>query len=125
MCGRLMLAGVLVLVGVSEVRSDTDEMSAEERDRLKAEATKLEEEGYELYGQGKIVAAAQRQEQALALHRKLYTPRDFPDGHARLAASLYNMGFLLRALGRLESALEHYQQSLAMRQKLYPEKQFP
>jgi CHAT domain-containing protein len=59
------------------------------------------------------------------MHRRLYPPARFPDGHFELAEGLNNVGVALTFLGRLEEALEHHQQVLAMRRKLFSPAQFP
>src|SRR5262249_48038721 len=64
-------------------------------------------------------------QQALAMRQKVYPPKDYPQGHPDLAASLNDLGSLLRAQGDYVRAREYYQQALAMGQKLYPKKDYP
>ena len=82
--------------------------------------------GIVLESLGRLEAALEHHQQALAMNAKALPAKDkFPDGHADLAASLNNLGGVLQSLGRLEAALEHYQQALAMYRKLYPPDKFP
>src|SRR5689334_17587049 len=120
MSGRLLLVGVLALIGAAGARAEPEELPADERAKLEAEARKLDREMVTLYYQGKILDASRRGEQALAIRKKLYPPQKYPDGHPVLAASLNHMGFMLQSLSRPDAALEYLQQALAMRRKLYP-----
>jgi CHAT domain-containing protein/Tfp pilus assembly protein PilF len=59
------------------------------------------------------------------IHRRLYPPKRYPNGHADLASSLTNLGRLLRARGEPARAEHCYREALAMRRKLYPPARFP
>jgi CHAT domain-containing protein len=125
MSRRLLLTGLLILTGAVPGHAEPEEMSQEERAKLATQARKLNAEMDVLVGEGKLLEAARRCQQALAMYKTLYPSDKFPAGHADLATSLNNMGFLLEALGRLEAALEHHQQALIMLKKLYPPDKFP
>ena len=96
-----------------------------EEQKLAAEATKLNEEGMQLYERGQPAAAVEKMRQSLEIYQKLYSAAKYPDGHADLAASLNDLGFALLAVGSVEKTLEYYEQSFAMRQKLYPAAKYP
>jgi tetratricopeptide (TPR) repeat protein/CHAT domain-containing protein len=61
----------------------------------------------------------------LAIARRLYPTRSYPDGHADIAASLNNLGAVLGEMGRLETASSYLQEALAMRRRLYPASKYP
>jgi CHAT domain-containing protein/tetratricopeptide (TPR) repeat protein len=121
-CGLLATAMLMPLF----VQAQTDkepEWTPEEKE-LAEKATKLNREGGQLYGMGKMKEAVQKVAEALEMRRKLYPPERFKDGHPDLANSLNWMGFVLDSLGESAKALTYYEQALAMRQKLYPPERF-
>ena len=123
---RAVTACVLLAAGSLLVQAQADkppEWTPEEKE-LADKATKLNREGVQLYGMGKVKEAAEKHAEALEIQWKLYPEKRFPDGHPDLAGSLSNMGFVLRALGEPAKALPYYEQALAMRKKLYPPQRF-
>jgi CHAT domain-containing protein/Tfp pilus assembly protein PilF len=92
---------------------------------LLQEAAKLVAEGVTLYGQAQLPAATDRLRQALELRQRVYTRRNYPDGHLDLAVSLSWLGSVLQAQGEYGQAETFFRQALAMYQPLYPKDRYP
>jgi CHAT domain-containing protein/tetratricopeptide (TPR) repeat protein len=78
-----------------------------------------------LHEQGQYAEAAQVQERALALCRKLYPPAKYPEGHPNLANSLNTLGYLFQERGEYARAERYQREALAMNRKLYPPAKYP
>jgi tetratricopeptide (TPR) repeat protein len=111
---------------ISEDRAETPkELTKEERDQLKKRALKLNQQGFQLYQQGKLAEATKMEKHALDIYRQLYPKNSYPQGHPDLATSLNNVGFLLQAQGEYTQALGYCHQALEMLQQLYPKAKYP
>src|SRR5262249_1741719 len=102
-CLLALLAGLAIVVSADG--KEPEPLTKEERARLETEATKLNDDGIELYRDGRYAEAVHRLEQALAVRERLYPKQDFPAGHLDLAASLNNLGIALQSLGRYDRAV--------------------
>jgi tetratricopeptide (TPR) repeat protein len=100
-------------------------MLTPEEQKLAAEAKKLNDEGVQLYRQGRPAEAVAKMKQVLETYQRLYPAARYPDGHPDLAISLNNLGFLLQQTGQLTRALPYIEQALAMKFKLYATSHFP
>jgi tetratricopeptide (TPR) repeat protein len=104
---------------------DPKDLSKEQQEQLKRRAIELNEQGVQLYRQGRYVAATKRVEEALAVFHRLYPKTKFPKGHPVLATVLNNLGFMLRHQGKYTRARGYFEQALAMYEQLYPKEQYP
>jgi tetratricopeptide (TPR) repeat protein len=121
-----LLLGIAALIPTAiQAQSDKSPQPTAEEKQLADKATKLNEEGVQLYGKGKAKEAAEKFTEALAIRRQLYPPAHFSDGHPDLAPSLNNLGYVLIALGQPAQARDYFEQALAMNRKLYPPQRFP
>src|SRR5262245_29967238 len=102
-CGWAASGGRAAAQGPGEKQ----EVTAEERSRLRKEARQLNERGLTLYQQGRFVEAVRVLEQVLALRQKVYPPGLYPEGHSELASSLTNLGVLLQKRGEYAQAEQH------------------
>src|SRR5262245_10120742 len=123
----LLACGWAVSGGRAEAQGpgEKQELTAEERSRLRKEARLLNQRGISLYQQGRLVEATKVLEQVLAIQQKVYPPELYPEGHSELATSLNNLGTLLRARGEYAQAEQHLRQALTMGLKLYPKERYP
>src|SRR5262249_13140279 len=96
-----------------------------EEQKLAAQAEKLNNEGTQLFDQGKFAEAVVRTLRSLELRQKLYPASKYPDGHPALADCLTGLGLAMIAQGAPDKALGYFEQALAMRQKLYPASRYP
>ncbi len=80
------------------------------------EANQLEQQGIELYQQGKYIEATNIFERVLEIRKRIY-PEDHPD----VATSLNSLALLYNNQGRYAEAEPLYNEALAMRKRIYPE----
>ena len=79
-------------------------------------ANRINQQGEELYLQGKYSEAKTLLEEALKIRQKLY-----PDNHPDIAESLNNLAVLYKSQGRYSEAEPLHQKALAMYQRLHPQ----
>jgi len=108
-------------LGINVQKKHSPPLAPADRARVDAGARKLNDEGVQLYQQGKLTLALDKMVHALAMREKLFLPMDYPHGHADLAQSLYNVGFLLQSQCEYGKASPFLEKALAMRQQLYPQ----
>jgi CHAT domain-containing protein/Tfp pilus assembly protein PilF len=120
----LVLLGLLG-VAVGAVGAADEELTPAERKDLEQRAKEANQQALQRYQEGKYPEATQLAEQALALRRRLYPQKGYPDGHPELAESLTALGVLLQAQGEYARAETFDRDALAMYRKLYPKGRFP
>jgi CHAT domain-containing protein/tetratricopeptide (TPR) repeat protein len=97
----------------------------QERQRLEARASRLDQTGMRAYEQGDFMNAVSEFKESLQIREKLYPRERYPEGHAALAEGLNAMGFLFHAQGSYGEARGYYERALAMCQSLYPKARYP
>ena len=100
------------------ILAQSDSLGEEEK-----EANRLEQQGIELYQQGKYIEATNIFERVLEIRKRIY-PEDHPD----VATSLNNLAFLYNNQGRYADAEPLYieatnlfERVLEIRKQIYPE----
>jgi CHAT domain-containing protein len=114
----------LALASLAQNQTDKPPEWTPDEKELADKATKLHDEGKQLYGMGRRKEAADKIAEALEIRRKLYAKERFKDGHPELAESLSDMGAMLLSLGEPGKAVTFMEQGLVMRQQLYPKDRF-
>jgi CHAT domain-containing protein/Tfp pilus assembly protein PilF len=130
--GRVLAGSLLLyLLGAAHKQlptlsaEDQKELTKEQQQALRRKGLELNKEGFQLYQQGRYLAATKRWEQALAICQRLYSKAQYPQGHPDLATSLNNLGIMLQHQGKYAQAYTYYQKALAMYERLYPKEQYP
>jgi CHAT domain-containing protein/Tfp pilus assembly protein PilF len=120
----LVLLGLLGLApGI--VGAADEELTPAERKDLEQRAKEAIQQTNERYQAGKYRDATRLAEEALTILRRLYPPKQYPEGHPDLANSLSWLGLLLLEQGEYAKAEPFYRDALAMFQKLYPKERYP
>ncbi len=121
----VLFALVIIVASGNVVGAGGEELTPAERKELVQQVEKANQQAVERYRQGKYKDATQIAEEALAILRRLYPQKAYPDGHAALATGLNNLGLFLRVQGEYPRAERFYRDALEMYQKLYPKERFP
>jgi tetratricopeptide (TPR) repeat protein/CHAT domain-containing protein len=100
-------------------------LSAQERQKLEARASELNQTAWQAYQRGDLVAGIAGMMECLEIREALYPKDRYRQGNPDLAESLSAMGFLLRARGSYGEARKYHERALAMDQSLYPKDRYP
>jgi CHAT domain-containing protein/tetratricopeptide (TPR) repeat protein len=105
---------------VADAENAPKKLTPEERRELETKREELSALGVKAYAAGNIDQAANALTEALRISRQLYPKDEYPDGHANLAKSLYNLAYLYDvAHARYADAEGLYRDALDMRKRLF------
>jgi CHAT domain-containing protein len=104
---------------------DKDEkLTPERRGELEKKSRELNDRGLLHYQRGDANKATELFRQALAIRRRLYPRKDFPDGHPDLAGSISDLAYACLAAGRFDEAEPRFLEALQMCRTLYPKRKY-
>src|SRR5262245_62113090 len=116
---RALLTAGAALLALGAVAL-ADDLTPERRRELEKKADELSEAGGQHYQRGEYDKARESFREALELRRTLYPKKDYPRGHAHLAAGINNLATLHMAMGEYAEAEPLCREALDMDRALFP-----
>src|SRR5687768_2370772 len=110
---RLFLSAV-ILMCVPLCYAEEPGRTEAGRQKLAAEAKRLQAEGASLARSGKAAEAIAKLRQSVDAYRKAYPAAQCPDGHADLVDGLRALGLMLRAAEEHQEAVRAMDEALAI-----------